>query len=112
MIDAEEWNSWLGLAEPPLEGSGCGKTNVIFYQLAMVSRDQAGSPGREASACGPVRSLAKVVAARLIGPLVSKPAGGRGREKEGAWCGEEEEEGGRRRREEEGKREQTKKKRG
>lgn len=72
----------------PLECSGCGKTNVIFYQLATVSRDQAGSPGRGAPACGPVLGLAKVVAGRLIGPLVSKPAGGRGREKEGTYRGE------------------------
>lgn len=52
---------------------------VILYQLALVSRELAGSPGREACACGPVRSLAEVVAARLTGPFISKHAGGRKR---------------------------------
>lgn len=53
--------------------------NVILYQLALVSRELTGSPGREACACGPVCSLAEVVAARLTGPFLSKPAGGRKR---------------------------------
>lgn len=46
------------LAEPPLKCSGYGKTNAIFYQLAMVFRDCSGSRGRNAYACGPVHSLA------------------------------------------------------
>lgn len=62
-----------------MEHSGCRRMKVILYQLALVSRELAGSPGREACACGPVRSLAEVVAARLTGPLVSKHAGGRKR---------------------------------
>lgn len=53
--------------------------NVILYQLALVSRELAGSPGGEACACGPGHSLAEVVAARLTGPFVSKHAGGRKR---------------------------------
>lgn len=51
--------------------------NVILYQLALVSREPAGSPGGEACACGPGHSLAEVVAARLTGPFVSKHTGGR-----------------------------------
>lgn len=93
MIDASGWK------EPPLELSGCERMNVIVYQLALVSRKCSGNPGREVCACGPVCSLAEVVAARLIGPFVS--AAGGGREKEGYREGKEEE--GRGQRGEEGK---------
>lgn len=55
------------MAEPPLEHSGCKRMKVILYQLALVSRELTGSPGREACACGPARSLAEVVSARLTG---------------------------------------------
>lgn len=95
MIDASGWK------EPPLELSGCERMNVIVYQLALVSRKCSGNPGREVCACGPVCSLAEVVAARLIGPFVSKHAAGGGREKEGYREGKEEE--GRGQRGEEGK---------
>lgn len=84
--DGSGWKSWLGLAEPPLECSGCGETNVIFYQFSLVSRDSSGSPGRDSYACGPMCGSAEVVevaAARLIGPFISEHAGGRGREKGG-----------------------------
>lgn len=73
--------------QTPLGHSGCRRMNVIFYQLALVSREHSGSPGGEACACGPMCSSAEVGAARLTNPFVSKHAGGRKRR-----CREEKEE--------------------